>query len=62
MSIVLKEDEIIDNGQICLMENKKSIPCKNKNEENNLKLHVDYQNLKKFYEYNCDNIKKVLQK
>ena len=60
MSIVLKENEIIDNGQICIMENKKSIPCTNENEKKNLKLHNEYKELKNFYEYNSENIKKIL--
>lgn len=60
LSIILKENEDFDNGQICIMENKKSIPCSNENEKNNLKLHNEYKDLKNFYEYNSENIRKIL--
>jgi hypothetical protein len=59
LSIVLKENESIENGQICIMENKKSLPCINENEKKNLKLRNEYKELKNFYEYNIDNIRKI---
>ena len=61
MSIVLKENETFDNGQICITENNKSIPCKTESEKKNLKINLKYKQLKNFYEYNFGNIKKLLQ-
>lgn len=59
LSVIIKENESFDNGQICIMENKKSIPCTNENEKKNLKLHNEYKELKNFYEYNSENVKKL---
>ena len=59
LSIVLKENETIENGQICIMENKKSVPCTNENEKKNLRLHNEYKDLKNFYEFNIENIRKI---
>ena len=60
MSIVIKENESFDNGQICVMQNNKSTPCINENQKKNLKLHNEYKELKNFYEYNSENIRKIM--
>lgn len=60
LSIVLKENESIEDGKICITENKKSIPVNNENQRKNLMLHNEYKKLRNFYENNSENIKHFL--
>lgn len=62
LSVILKESDDFDKGNICIMENGKKIPCTKENEINNLKLHQEYKDLKLFYQRNFENFKNFLRK
>lgn len=61
LSVILKENDFFETGQICIMENGKSIPCTNESEKKNLKLHQQYKDLKTFYETNSKYIGKIVE-
>ncbi len=60
VTIILKDRDSFDNGNICITENGKTLPCNSESEKANLKLRQEYKDLKVFYQNNYDKIKQYV--
>lgn len=62
VTIILKDNDNFDNGNICITENGKTTQCNSESEKANLKLRQEYKDLKIFYQTNYDRIKRIIDR
>ena len=61
VTIILKDHDNFDSGNICITEKGKTIPCNSESEKANLKLRQEYKDLKIFYNNNYNKIQKIME-